>query len=223
MLISLLKMGKIMHGSRLRTITSCIILMLPMAYILALSVVTLLTSAKLTTYTQDCKETKGTYGLFPPTVTNQEQCLWLSLTHGRVSRRLYNFCYWYKVKPTSARTLFAFLILLMCGDVETNPGPVRFPCGVCEKPVATNQRAMQCDSCDSWVHIKCDRMSTAEYNLFAKHQWLAWECWKCNMPNLTESFFEDSISTEIVSAPCKTVSPLLDTPLQPVVIAEQYL
>ena len=31
------------------------------------------------------------------------------------------------------------LLLLFCGDIEVNPGPVRFPCGVCNKSVRSNQ------------------------------------------------------------------------------------
>ena len=32
----------------------------------------------------------------------------------------------------------------------------KFPCGVCSKPVANNHNALCCDSCDKWVHIKCN-------------------------------------------------------------------
>ena len=29
-----------------------------------------------------------------------------------------------------------YLLLLVCGDVSLNPGPVRNPCGICRRPVA---------------------------------------------------------------------------------------
>ena len=32
---------------------------------------------------------------------------------------------------------------------------VQFPCLVCNRTVAKNHRAGQCDLCDSWVHIAC--------------------------------------------------------------------
>ena len=31
-------------------------------------------------------------------------------------------------------------LLLASGDIESNPGPVQYPCTVCEKPVKRNQR-----------------------------------------------------------------------------------
>ena len=79
--------------------------------------------------------------------------------------------------------------MLLCGDIHPNPGPVRYPCGVCNRPVAKNHRAMQCDECDTFVHIKCDGLNAKDYELFSKHKWLSWECWKCRLPNLSDSFF----------------------------------
>jgi len=32
------------------------------------------------------------------------------------------------------------LLLLLCGDIETNPGPTRYPCKLCRKPVAKTQK-----------------------------------------------------------------------------------
>ena len=31
-----------------------------------------------------------------------------------------------------------------------------FSCGVCSKTVANNHKELCCDSCDEWVHIKCN-------------------------------------------------------------------
>ena len=39
-----------------------------------------------------------------------------------------------------------FNILLLAGDVETNPGDVKNPCSVCARSVAKNHRAISCDS-----------------------------------------------------------------------------
>ena len=38
-------------------------------------------------------------------------------------------------------------LLLASGDIETNPGPVQYPCTVCEKPVKRNQCGIMCDDC----------------------------------------------------------------------------
>ena len=50
------------------------------------------------------------------------------------------------------------LLLLLAGDIEVNPGPVRkwkYPCGVCSAPVKSNQRGIQCDVCANWLHTRC--------------------------------------------------------------------
>ena len=67
-----------------------------------------------------------------------------------------------KTKHTSHRSFFQFLIILS-GDVSLNPGPVRHPCSSCLKPVAKNHRAILCDNCDLWAHIKCETISTKIY------------------------------------------------------------
>ena len=38
-------------------------------------------------------------------------------------------------------------LLLMSGDISTNPGPVKHRCAVCSKAVASNHRAIICDDC----------------------------------------------------------------------------
>ena len=58
--------------------------------------------------------------------------------------------------------------------------PVLFPCGVCCKPVAVNHRAVQCDICDLWIHIKCNAISPALYKeMMELDTDLKWCCIKC--------------------------------------------
>ena len=54
-------------------------------------------------------------------------------------------------------------ILLLGGDISTNPGPIRFPCVECKRHVARNQRGIECDSCELWIHAKCIEMSTSKH------------------------------------------------------------
>ena len=40
---------------------------------------------------------------------------------------------------------------------------VEYPCSVCLKCVKTNDRAIYCDICKKWVHIKCNQITPAKY------------------------------------------------------------
>ena len=46
-----------------------------------------------------------------------------------------------------------YYVILLCGDIALNPGPIRWPCTVCGKCVRSNQRALLCDLCDKCSHI----------------------------------------------------------------------
>ncbi|KAK3091810.1 hypothetical protein FSP39_022788 [Pinctada imbricata] len=84
-----------------------------------------------------------------------------------------------------------FKLLLLGGDVSTNPGPTKYPCVICSKGVRSNQQGIQCDFCDYWTHCKCVRMGTPEYERLGKSEELYF-CIKCSdrLPVFTESFFE---------------------------------
>ena len=40
---------------------------------------------------------------------------------------------------------------------------VEYPCSVCLKCVKTNDRAIYCDICKKWVHIKCNKITPSKY------------------------------------------------------------
>ena len=89
----------------------------------------------------------------------------------------------------------ASCFLLLGGDIQLNPGPVRHPCTVCSNPVAANHRAVQCDICQGWTHIKCGQISVDQYKEMT-FQSFWWPCPSCDNFNFSESFFEDSIVSE---------------------------
>ena len=60
-------------------------------------------------------------------------------------------------------TLTASYFILLAGDVSENPGPTKDLCGLCSKICRRNQKAIQCDECDTWYHAKCMDMSNTEY------------------------------------------------------------
>lgn len=86
------------------------------------------------------------------------------------------------------------LLLLLSGDISLNPGPIRFPCGICEKPVRSNQHGLQCDGCDTWSHRNCLSMLKAEY-VRLSNSMESWFCKNCILPNFTDSFFSCSDSS----------------------------
>ena len=57
---------------------------------------------------------------------------------------------------------------------------VKFPCKICTKPVASNHRAIQCDICDIWMPIKCNKINSQTYDSLRKDntQWFCIECSK---------------------------------------------
>ena len=75
------------------------------------------------------------------------------------------------------------LLLTISGDIEVNPGPIRFPCGKCNRAVRSNQRGICCDQCDRWFHIRCSNISNDDYTLLSNNS-ETWVCLSCT--SLTE-------------------------------------
>ena len=52
--------------------------------------------------------------------------------------------------------------------------PVAYPCGICNKPVASNHHAILCDVRCKWIHIKCNHISPGKYNEFMMEEDSKW-------------------------------------------------
>ena len=82
-------------------------------------------------------------------------------------------------------------ILLICSDINPNPGPRwKFSCGVCHKPVRSNQQGIQSDYFGRWYHSKCC-MNDLIYDALANSSCL-WICCDCGLPSFATSRFDDS-------------------------------
>ena len=80
--------------------------------------------------------------------------------------------------------------LILSGDIEENPGPVKHPCLACEKPVAKSHRAIMCEICEKWIHIKCSNITPAEYlQLSGSDE--PWFCIYCSVFSFSDSFFSE--------------------------------
>ena len=91
------------------------------------------------------------------------------------------------------------LLLVLAGDVETNPGPVKHPCLVCEKSVAKTHRAVLCDLCEKWTHIKCSHISPSENVEMCESEepWLCGHCKDDFTFPFTDSFFEPETNSVV--------------------------
>ena len=45
---------------------------------------------------------------------------------------------------------------------------LKFPCGICAKAVAKNYNAVYCNTCNLWVHIKCNNVTKFCYRRLSK-------------------------------------------------------
>ena len=69
----------------------------------------------------------------------------------------------------------------------------KFPCKICNNPVAKNHKAVACDNCGLWIHIKCNKINTQTYKYLQKES-CAWYCISCSskifpFSNLNEDHF----------------------------------
>ena len=88
-------------------------------------------------------------------------------------------------------------LLWLAGDIELNPGPVKWPSVLCAKPVKSNQDGVECSNCVKWCHRKCEEMSLVEYHRLSNSDY-DWFCHHCTLPNFSDSFFSsDSIDGSV--------------------------
>ena len=98
-----------------------------------------------------------------------------------------------KAKRTLNNHSLVFLIL-SAGDIEINPGPIKNPCAICLKPVASRHKAVSCDSCNLWAHIKCTSMSTEDYKALQtkdNFNFVCARCLQCELPFIENEFTEN--------------------------------
>ena len=55
---------------------------------------------------------------------------------------------------------------------------IKFPWKICENNVTYCDQAIQCDLCDSWVHIKCNDLNYIDYK-FLQNSNDPWFCISC--------------------------------------------
>ena len=91
----------------------------------------------------------------------------LTLGHARCRKFFFTRI---SISPNSQAS-FQLSRLLESGDVCPNSGPTTAAhnpamCSVCKKTVAKTHRAINCDSCQKWCHIKCGGVTAQDYRRF---------------------------------------------------------
>ena len=66
----------------------------------------------------------------------------VSFTNNPLRPNQSKYCDWTKSKPNPPHRNLLVMALLLSGDVQRNPGPVKFPCLECKKPVAKTHYAL---------------------------------------------------------------------------------
>lgn len=94
-----------------------------------------------------------------------------TLCHLQLMPTLSAPCRW----PSSHSRWLPLLSLLLCGDVQCNPGPrrLKYPCGSCQRAVMSNQPGVQCEVCYLWYHCRCLGLTSTDYSectLLHQHQ-----------------------------------------------------
>nr|XP_047126254.1 uncharacterized protein LOC124807829 [Hydra vulgaris] len=75
---------------------------------------------------------------------------------------------------------------------------VKSPCGVCYKTVTCNQKAIKCDSCNKWIHTRCNNVDSKCYNSLMTETgyWYCLNCLENTLPysSLTDKDFKVTIN-----------------------------
>ena len=112
----------------------------------------------------------------------------------------------YCISKTSTQSFGLFLLIILSGNIQQNPGPIRYPCAICSKPEVKNHQGLQCDECDTWVHAKCDGLTKEDYKKYQNIHSLVFQCPQCRLLTFTDSFFMNESSTVSTSNSFETVS-----------------
>ena len=55
----------------------------------------------------------------------------------------------------------------------------KYPCCQCKKPVKSNQKGLECDTCKKWVHFKCMDLTETQYDFLGTNEDFPFYCLNC--------------------------------------------
>ena len=113
-----------------------------------------------------------------------------------------------------SRFIIIYLMLLLSGNVELNPGPGLasiFPCGFCQLNVGWECSGVACDGCEVWFHRSCADITKSAYRKLSDVD-VSWRCYRCchlNQSNSRLFSYEIDLSNRfsILSEPNEPTDP----------------
>ena len=112
---------------------------------------------------------------------------------------------------SNSNKLLTITVLLLAGDIETNPGPEvvqnTFPCGLCEVDANWSNSGIACESCDVWYHRSCADLNMSSFDRLASSSRI-WICAKCHSSNFSHYPFRYSLLYLTVSNSFDPISAL---------------
>ena len=63
-------------------------------------------------------------------------------------------------------------------DLMCNINHAKYPCRICAKNVHDKDKAVQCDLCELWIHIKCNNLNYLDYR-YLQNCDESWYCIEC--------------------------------------------
>ena len=73
---------------------------------------------------------------------------------------------------------------------------VKFPCKICNRPVAKNHQSILCNTCDTWLHHECNKINKQTNKLLQNEKNTKWFCIICTKEFLP---FSDLGNEEVIS------------------------
>ena len=75
----------------------------------------------------------------------------------------------------------------------------KFPCAVCNKPVKCNQKGLQCNTCEIWVHLKCTDLNLEQYEFLEVNVDNPFYCLNCNpRASYADGIFKGELSSAAI-------------------------
>jgi len=124
------------------------------------------------------------------------------------------------VPRVTATNNVLIMFLMLCGDIELNPGPRtklsdQFPCGYCSYNVNWSDRAVCCDECEIWYHKSCHELSTDTYSNLGNVRWLCGKCKTFNFASATFHSYEFDDQCNILQTSGSEDVSISSAPLSP--------